>query len=142
PQENVHKLTSFELRQVLWLLSINTIIHASLLIHNLRYLKERKKKMGFNFLVIVISMVLAFSLCSASDPSPLQDFCVAIDDPKGALFVNGKCCKDPNLITADDFLHAGLNIPGKTSNPLGSKVTPVNVVQIPGHNTLGISLSV
>ncbi|KAK6932074.1 Cupin 1 [Dillenia turbinata] len=103
--------------------------------------KIRGKNMGFNYLVIVITMVLAFSLSSASDPSPLQDFCVAIDDPKGALFVNGKFCKDPNLVTADDFFHAGLNIAGNTSNPLGSKVTLVNVDQIPGLNTLGISLA-
>ncbi|XVF06493.1 hypothetical protein REPUB_Repub06bG0053000 [Reevesia pubescens] len=32
-------------------------------------------------------------------------------------------------------------MPGNTSNELGSKVTPVNVEQIPGLNTLGISLA-
>ncbi|XVF06492.1 hypothetical protein REPUB_Repub06bG0052900 [Reevesia pubescens] len=32
-------------------------------------------------------------------------------------------------------------MPGNTSNQLGSKVTPVNVEQIPGLNTLGISLA-
>ncbi|KAK6932075.1 Cupin 1, partial [Dillenia turbinata] len=132
---------------VLWFLSINTVIHANHLIHNLRtskdilqFVEKQNKKMGFTYRVIVITMVLAFSLSSASDPSPLQDFCVAMDDPKGALFVNGKFCKDPNLVTADDFFLAGLNIAGNTSNPLGSKVTPVNVEQIPGLNTLGISL--
>ncbi|KAK5786112.1 hypothetical protein PVK06_040739 [Gossypium arboreum] len=64
--------------------------------------------------------ILAFSplLASASDPSPLQDFCVAINDTK----------------------IGGLNIPRNTSNPVGSTVTPVNVAQIPGLNTLGISL--
>ncbi|PPD98873.1 hypothetical protein GOBAR_DD04087 [Gossypium barbadense] len=33
----------------------------------------------------------------------------------------------------------GLNIPGITSNQVGSMVTPANVQQIPGLNTLGIS---
>ncbi|KAG4122200.1 hypothetical protein ERO13_D11G251400v2 [Gossypium hirsutum] len=76
----------------------------------------------------------------ASDPSPLQDFCVAINDPKDAVFVNGKFCKDPKLAKAQDFYYSGLNIPRNTSNPVGSTVTPVNVAQIPGLNTLGISL--
>ncbi|KAF9661133.1 hypothetical protein SADUNF_Sadunf19G0036100 [Salix dunnii] len=79
------------------------------------------------------------SLTFASDPSPLQDFCVAINETDG-VFVNGKFCKDPNLVTEKDFFFPGLNIPRNTSNPVGSTVTPVNVVQIPGLNTLGISL--
>ncbi|KAK6932065.1 Cupin 1 [Dillenia turbinata] len=95
---------------------------------------------GAHCLLTYVAFVLALSLASASDPSPLQDFCVAVNDSTSALFVNGKFCKDPNLVTANDFFFQGLNIPGNTSNPLGSKVTPVNVVQIPGLNTLGISL--
>ena len=57
-----------------------------------------------------------------------------------AVFVNGKFCKDPKLATADDFFFSGLNIPRNTSNPVGSTVTPVNVAQIAGLNTLGVSL--
>ncbi|KAF5177175.1 Germin-like protein [Thalictrum thalictroides] len=56
------------------------------------------------------------------------------------VFVNGKFCKNPKLATADDFFLRGLNIPGDTSNKLGFNVTPANVAQIPGLNTLGISL--
>ncbi|PIA30208.1 hypothetical protein AQUCO_05700133v1 [Aquilegia coerulea] len=56
------------------------------------------------------------------------------------VFVNGKFCKDPMLAKADDFFLRGLNVPGNTSNQVGSMVTPANVVQIPGLNTLGISL--
>ncbi|KAL7003063.1 hypothetical protein U1Q18_004221 [Sarracenia purpurea var. burkii] len=56
-------------------------------------------------------------------------------------FVNGKFCKNPELATADDFFFSGLLAPRNTSNPLGSNVTAVNVVQIPGLNTLGISLA-
>ncbi|XP_047338188.1 germin-like protein subfamily 1 member 13 [Impatiens glandulifera] len=96
--------------------------------------------MGKQFLVIVAILALASSLVIASDPDPLQDFCVAIDDPKDALFVNGKFCKDPKLVNADDFFYDGLDKPGNTSNPLGSVVTPVNVMQLKGLNTLGISL--
>ncbi|OVA20847.1 Germin [Macleaya cordata] len=49
-------------------------------------------------------------------------------------------CKDPKLAQANDFFFAGLHVPGNTSNSQGSKVTPVNVAQIPGLNTLGISI--
>ncbi|KAL5566797.1 hypothetical protein UlMin_029961 [Ulmus minor] len=80
------------------------------------------------------------TFASAYDPSPLQDFCVATNDPNNALFVNGKFCKDPKLATAEDFFTSGLNIPGNTDNKVGSNVTAVNVDRIPGLNTLGISL--
>ncbi|KAK1304848.1 putative germin-like protein 2-1 [Acorus calamus] len=84
-------------------------------------------------------LALSCSLALASDPSPLQDFCVAA--PTGQVFVNGLVCKDPKLAQADDFFFTGLDKPGNTSNPVASKVTPVNVAQIPGLNTLGISMA-
>ena len=54
--------------------------------------------------------------------------------------MNGHACKDPKLVEASDFFMSGLHLAGNTSNPAGSRVTPVNVAQIPGLNTLGISL--
>jgi quercetin dioxygenase-like cupin family protein len=54
--------------------------------------------------------------------------------------VNGKFCKDPKLAKAEDFFFKGLDIPGNTDNRVGSNVTTVNVDQIPGLNTLGISV--
>ncbi|PKI38717.1 hypothetical protein CRG98_040895 [Punica granatum] len=75
---------------------------------------------------------LAISSSFACDPSPLQDICVAIAEPKNA---------EPNLTVANDFLYQGLNIPGDTSNKLGSKVTLVIINKLPGLNTLGISLA-
>ncbi|KAG8478993.1 hypothetical protein CXB51_028874 [Gossypium anomalum] len=93
-----------------------------------------------HFILVFCLLALASPFAYASDPSPLQDFCVAINDPKDAVFVNGKFCKDPKLAKAQDFYYSGLNIPRNTSNPVGSTVTPVNVAQIPGLNTLGISL--
>ncbi|XVF57029.1 hypothetical protein PTKIN_Ptkin06aG0170000 [Pterospermum kingtungense] len=96
---------------------------------------------GVHFLVALFGLLaLASTLASASDPGPLQDFCVALNDTKNGVFVNGKFCKDPKLVKPEDFFYSGLNIPGNTSNQLGSKVTPVNVAQLPGLNTLGISL--
>ena len=57
-----------------------------------------------------------------------------------AVLVNGAACKDPKLADANDLFFSGLNKPGNTSNLVGSRVTPVNVAQIPGLNTLGISM--
>ncbi|XP_059432939.1 germin-like protein subfamily 1 member 11 [Corylus avellana] len=94
-------------------------------------------------LVSVALLAWACSLASAYDPSPLQDFCVAINDTSSdhAVFVNGKFCKDPKLATANDFFFSGLDTPRDTSNPLGSNVTLLNVDKILGLNTLGISLA-
>ncbi|XVF42394.1 hypothetical protein PTKIN_Ptkin01aG0358700 [Pterospermum kingtungense] len=94
-----------------------------------------------DILLAVSLLALASSFAYASDPSPLQDFCVAINDTKDGVFVNGKFCKDPKLVKAEDFFYSGLNIPRNTSNPVGSIVTPVSVAEIPGLNTLGISLA-
>ncbi|KAL2252084.1 putative germin-like protein 2-1 [Sesamum indicum] len=93
--------------------------------------------MASHLLFLVLISICSIAL--ASDPSPLQDFCVA--DPNGPVQVNGFACKDPKLAQATDFFFSGLHLPGNTSNPVGSKVTPVNVAQIPGLNTLGISMA-
>jgi quercetin dioxygenase-like cupin family protein len=50
-------------------------------------------------------------------------------------------CKDPKLVEENDFFFSGLHIAGNTTNPAGSKVTPVFASQLPGLNTLGISLA-
>ncbi|XP_027349128.1 germin-like protein subfamily 1 member 7 [Abrus precatorius] len=87
---------------------------------------------------LVATLGLASSLVFGYDPSPLQDFCVAINETDG-VFVNGKFCKDPKLVKAEDFFkHVD---PGNANNPLGSQVTPVFVDQLPGLNTLGVSLA-
>ncbi|KAD6454065.1 hypothetical protein E3N88_08771 [Mikania micrantha] len=89
---------------------------------------------------LILSLLLATcAIAFASDPSPLQDFCVA--DPKNPVLVNGVVCKDPKLVKADDFLFRGLNMMGNTSNDVGSNVTPVTVAELPGLNTFGISMA-
>ncbi|PHT43440.1 Germin-like protein subfamily 1 member 18 [Capsicum baccatum] len=69
----------------------------------------------------------------------MQDFCVA--DPASPAKVNGLACKDPKSASAEDFYFSGLHLAGNTSNTFGSKVTPVNVAQIPGMNTLCLLVS-
>ncbi|CAN1233669.1 Germin-like protein subfamily 1 member 13 [Linum perenne] len=95
--------------------------------------------MAVGSLQLVVSLLaLSSALAVAYDPSILQDFCVAVKDHTSP--VNGKFCKDPMQAKADDFSFKGLNVPRDTSNQVGSNVTLLNVDQIPGLNTLGISL--
>lgn len=58
---------------------------------------------------------------------------------KTGIKVNGFPCKDK--AQAADFFFAGLAKPGLTNNTFGSVVTPAFVLQIPGLNTLGVSMS-
>ncbi|KAK6126862.1 hypothetical protein DH2020_039385 [Rehmannia glutinosa] len=95
--------------------------------------------MANNFLLL--NIIIAISFCCivfAFEPSPLQDFCVA--DPTSSARVNGLACKNPTSVVPNDFAFSGLHIPGNTSNPNGSRVTPVSAAQLPGLNTLGISM--
>ncbi|WMV52860.1 hypothetical protein MTR67_046245 [Solanum verrucosum] len=96
--------------------------------------------MAKHFLLLNLLAVLSFCcVVLAFEPSPLQDFCVA--DSASTAKVNGLACKDPKSVGAEDFFFSGLHLAGNTSNTFGSKVTPANVAQIPGLNTLGISLA-
>ncbi|XP_059295840.1 putative germin-like protein 2-1 [Lycium ferocissimum] len=95
--------------------------------------------MAKHFLLLNLIAVTFGCVVLAFEPSPLQDFCVA--DPASPAKVNGLACKDPKSVEADDFFFSGLHLTGNTSNTFGSKVTPVNVAQLPGLNTLGISLA-
>ncbi|TVU35272.1 hypothetical protein EJB05_17156, partial [Eragrostis curvula] len=70
----------------------------------------------------------------ATDPTQLQDICVA--DLKNPVLVNGFVCKNPKLVTANDFF---LRIAPAPPNAQGVAVTPVSVTELPGLNTLGIS---
>ncbi|XP_008778966.1 putative germin-like protein 2-1 [Phoenix dactylifera] len=90
-------------------------------------------------ILLLAFLALVSSHAIASDPSPLQDFCVA--DKTSHVFVNGLVCKNPNDVKADDFFFSGLDRPGDAANKLGSNVTLVNVEKIAGLNTLGISLA-
>lgn len=94
----------------------------------------------FLLLVAVLALV-ASQAAVASDPSPLQDFCVA--DDHSPVRVNGFVCKDPMAVNADDFFKAAmLDKPRNTMmSKVGSNVTLINVMQLPGLNTLGISLA-
>ncbi|PHU14043.1 Germin-like protein subfamily 1 member 15 [Capsicum chinense] len=77
----------------------------------------------------------------AYDSNPLQDICVAVNDTQASVFVNGKICKDPNLAKADDFFVSGLNVSGSAVPGFGFSSKFVNVNNMPGLNSLGISIA-
>ncbi|XP_076949706.1 putative germin-like protein 2-1 [Bidens hawaiensis] len=91
------------------------------------------------FVILSFVFIFSVSMVTGQGQAPLQDFCVA--DLKGPVLVNGYTCKNPHAVQANDFYYGGLHIRGNTSNPMGSKVTLVYVQQLPGLNTLGISLA-
>eukprot|EP01018_Ginkgo_biloba_P013540 Gb_18733 [translate_table: standard] len=92
----------------------------------------------YGLLSILLSSSHDNTRVCAADPDPLQDFCVA--EKMSPVLVNGFTCKNASMVTADDFFFQGLRVAGDTNNMDGSKVTPANVMQIAGLNTLGISM--
>ncbi|XP_058749449.1 putative germin-like protein 2-1 [Vicia villosa] len=91
---------------------------------------------NLSLLLPILLLALSLSVVFAADPSTLQDFCVTTPLTHGT-----SVCKDPKLVDANDFFFSGLHLAGNTTNPAGSKVTPVFASQLPGLNTLGISLA-
>ncbi|GKA15950.1 putative germin-like protein 2-1 [Tanacetum coccineum] len=85
--------------------------------------------MASRFLLVGLLLATFTLVALASDPGPLQDFCVADNSSK-----------DPKMVKAEDFLFRGLDKMGDTNNAVGSVVTAVNVNQLPGLNTFGISM--
>ncbi|CAO2189510.1 unnamed protein product [Urochloa humidicola] len=94
-----------------------------------------------SFFLLSALLALVASGAIASDPSPLQDFCVA--DKDSPVLVNGLPCKDMKDVKVDDFfLAANLDKPMDTTlNKVKSNVTLINAMKLPGLNTLGISMA-
>ncbi|KAH7834411.1 hypothetical protein Vadar_015681 [Vaccinium darrowii] len=89
------------------------------------------------FVVAILVLIATFSNSVSADPDLLQDVCVA--DFNNAVKMNGFACL-PSF-TASNFFFAGLAKPGVTDNLLGVNVSAANVMQIPGLNTLGVSMA-
>ncbi|XP_042068304.1 germin-like protein subfamily 1 member 11 [Salvia splendens] len=86
-------------------------------------------------LFITIALLNSIRLSLAFDPRPLQDICVA---PTLGLATTSTC-KDPRLVTANDFYMTGLNRP-RPYNPYGVAFTVASVATTPGFNTQGQTL--
>ncbi|CDY07800.1 hypothetical protein HID58_083690 [Brassica napus] len=95
---------------------------------------------------MLINLILAFILLMgrrvSSDPDPLQDYCVSPPlSPHQHIFLNGNLCKDPTKVTVYDFTTSALSKPGNTgANPFMTNVTLTTTTNLPGLNTMGLTM--
>ncbi|KAG2245957.1 hypothetical protein Bca52824_085585 [Brassica carinata] len=82
--------------------------------------------------------IVCFTL--ASDPDPIQDFCIPkpITSPHHHSFSTNLPCKNSSELTTEDFIFSGFKTPGNFSET-GLATVPVNPTTFPGLNTLGIN---
>ncbi|CAI0423522.1 unnamed protein product [Linum tenue] len=84
-------------------------------------------------IVLLLQGLSLFSLVLASDPDPVQDFCIPNPTPTTI-----HPCKDAAEATAGDFVFSGMKTPGNFSET-GFASIPVNPTTFPGLNTMGMS---
>ncbi|XP_022775562.1 germin-like protein subfamily 1 member 1 [Durio zibethinus] len=91
------------------------------------------------FLQLFFGLTLLLGLAT-SDPDPLQDYCIA--DTKSPLFLNGAPCLNPSLAHSSHFTTSALAKPGDTkSNPIGFSITLTTLANLPGINTMGLTMA-
>ncbi|KAL9388385.1 hypothetical protein Peur_016990 [Populus x canadensis] len=98
---------------------------------------SKKKKTGLQTMALMVRIlfVILFIGFVASDPDPVQDYCIAVTDSETYI-----PCKNPSLVTVEDFIFSGLNSTGNFSET-GQAVLSVNVNNFPGLRTQGVSLA-
>ncbi|XP_050384843.1 germin-like protein subfamily 3 member 2 [Argentina anserina] len=91
----------------------------------------------FTKTVLLFVIFLNIYVCLASDPDPVQDFCIA-NTAESAAASNAIQCKNSSVATVEDFIFSGIRSPGKFGQT-GLAATSVNSNIFPGLNTLGMS---
>ncbi|KAI6686508.1 hypothetical protein NL676_032421 [Syzygium grande] len=88
-------------------------------------------------------VVLALILSQAqTDPDPLQDYCIADMSNRHSFWVNGAPCIDPDSASISDFTTSALSKPGNPkANRFGFNVTLTNMANLPGLNTMGLTMA-
>lgn len=86
--------------------------------------------------LVVLVLTNFFLLAFASDPDPIQDFCIPNTKIPRYNFVPP--CKNSKFVTPDDFIFPGVKSPGNFSDT-GLASMSVNPSIVPGLNTLGMS---
>ncbi|XP_020869588.1 germin-like protein subfamily 1 member 1 [Arabidopsis lyrata subsp. lyrata] len=95
---------------------------------------------------MLLNLLLTFTLLMGrvkSDPDPLQDYCVSpCHSSHQQIFLNGVLCKDPTEATVSDFTTSALSRPGNTqTKPLMTNVTVTTTANLPGLNTMGLTMA-
>uniref|UniRef100_A0A803MSI8 Germin-like protein n=1 Tax=Chenopodium quinoa TaxID=63459 RepID=A0A803MSI8_CHEQI len=112
-------------------------------------MEKINRRAGYNWAIVALftafamSIATQFYVANASDPSPLQDFCVEAHhhDLNSGVYVNGKYCKNEDLVTTNDFVYKGFDKPGDTNNTQGAKATLIDINKFAAVNTLGVSIA-
>ncbi|KAK9912032.1 hypothetical protein M0R45_035906 [Rubus argutus] len=91
----------------------------------------------FTKMVVLFVIFLNIYVTLASDPDPVQDFCIA-NLAESAIASNVIQCKNSSLATVEDFVYSGIKSPGKFGQT-GLSAISVNSNVFPGLNTLGMS---
>lgn len=95
--------------------------------------ESTKQKMPQKILVFLF-IFFHGQVILASDPDPVQDFCIA-QNPEPGINLQ---CKNSSLATVEDFVFSGIRSPGQFSE-IGLSAISVNSKTFPGLNTLGMS---
>ncbi|KAJ6313342.1 hypothetical protein OIU77_014779 [Salix suchowensis] len=97
------------------------------------------KKPSHSLLHSLVTLALLLGSAKA-DPQPLQDYCIA--DASQPFFLNGAPCINPSLAASSHFTTSVLSKPGNTkANPFGYSVKLTNVSNLPGLNTMGLTMA-
>ncbi|CAN4121383.1 unnamed protein product [Withania somnifera] len=90
-------------------------------------------------LVLVLThFYIFFLLALASDPDPIQDFCIPSNTRTTSSYNFVLPCKNSKLVTPDDFVFSGVKSPGNFSDT-GLAAVLVSPSIFPGLNMLGMS---
>lgn len=94
--------------------------------------------MGSKQAILFAIFSLYAAIILASDPDPLQDYC--IPHPRSTLHgvLTIPSCKNSSEATTDDFIFSGMAVAGNFSDT-GLAVVSVSPTNFPGLNTLGMS---
>lgn len=88
----------------------------------------------FSKIVVLIVIVLNQYVSLASDPDPVQDFCI----PNTESATSFNKCKNSSTVTVEDFVYSGIKDPEEFGET-GLSAISVNSNVFPGLNTLGMS---
>ncbi|KAK4763693.1 hypothetical protein SAY87_013131 [Trapa incisa] len=93
-------------------------------------------------LIYGILALAVLSRWAMTDPDPLQDYCIAnTTSSSSSMTMNEIPCINPASATASHFATSALSKPGNTGNRFGFNVTLANTANLPGLNTMGLTLA-
>lgn len=98
-------------------------------------------RMNSSFVQLFVTLALLLGQAKP-DPDPLQDYCVADRKIPQSFYLNGAPCINPKLANSSHFTTSVLSKPGNPkANPFGFNATLTDTLNLPGVNTLGLTMA-